>query len=277
MCSPCSSLDNHNFDGTGWSQIRATVEAEINKQKVERITRERKSVIDSRKQAVKALYSAYKKTLVPTQWAYHPRNDQVCNFEDIAALINDPLANIELSHYHEALNKLPGLIEAFNEEKKALLLSLLSPKDSSSSINNDVAGKPGRTCLDLATSIFQCSTAGCQLQGRPLIAWQRVICHSCSVHCGQGDGYAYGYRYLRGDTLTPAFTFSDCGSIAVESLAALLIIDAREAVPADYDRKTARFVCLNCNLSSRAGINGREALTWRECVSTFMSSDSQVN
>ena len=208
---------------------------------------------------------------MPTQWAYHPKDDQVYNFEGIAALINDPSAsNIEPSHYREALEKLPSLIAAFNEEKRALLLSLVTRKDSSSDISNDIEGKTGRTCLDLATSIFRCSTVGCQLQERPLIACQRAICHSCDGHRGQVYGYHYGYSHSQRDMLTPAFTFSDRGSTAVESLAVLLALDARAAVPADYDRKAARFVCLNCTLlSSRAGIRGREALTWRDCVSTL--------
>lgn len=241
-----------------------TVEAEVNKQKVERIARERKQLIDSRKQVVKDIYSSYKKKLVPTQWAYHPQDDQVYDFEGIAALINDPSAsNIEPSHHREALEKLPSLIEAFNEEKRAILLSLVTRKDSSSDISNDIAGTSSSTCLELATSIFQCSTVGCQLRERPLIACQRAICHSCDAHRGRG----YGYHYNLLPTLTPAFTFSNRGSTAVESLAVLLALDARAAVPADYDRKAARFVCLNCTLLSRAGIHGRDALTWRDCVS----------
>jgi len=245
------------------------VEGQVNQAKSERIARERQQIIDSRKKVIKKVYSDYKKTLFPTQWAYHPDDNQVYKFEGFASLINDPSASgIEPSQCHEAVQKLPSLVQAFNEEKKAALLSLVRRRDSGS--NSDIAGNAGPACLDLATSIFQCSTPGCRYRLRTLIAWQRAVCHVCGGYPGQGYGYSFPYSQLQQwDPLTPTLTFSDRGSKAVESLAVLLELDARAAVPADYDRKAARFVCRDCNPCTRSGIRGLEALTWRDCVSTF--------
>jgi hypothetical protein len=242
--------------------IRAVIEAHVNERKAKRVAREREPLVESRKIVVKQVYTDYKKTLVPTQWAYHPGDNQVYKFKDFAALINNPSnAILGPQHCHSALQKLPSLVNAFNEEKKSVLLSLLNNREGTSSgSNSDNAVDPGRSCLDVATSIFQCTTPGCQSRQKPLIAWQRAICHTCDGH----RGYAYGYS-SRG-TSGPEFKFSERGSKAVESLAMLLELNVLTAVPADYDRKAARFVCSHCNTHTRSGIHGHETMTWRDCV-----------
>lgn len=245
-----------------WSRIRTAVEAEVNKWKGERIARERKPLIESRKTVIKQVYSEYRKALVPTQWAYHPDISQVYTFEDFAALINDPSdSTLTRQHCHEALQSLPSYVKTFNEKKMATLLSLVCQKDDSSSGNNgDDILNLGRTRLDLATSVFQCSSYACNNQG-PLIAWQSPIYHTCA-------GYFHGYS--RCEDLMPVFKFNDRGSKAVEALAVLLGLDAHTATPTDYDRIDARFVCLNCKVLTRSGIHGRETFAWRDCVAHFV-------
>ena len=202
---------------------------------------------------IKDVYSAVKGKLVPTQWAYHPDVDQVYKFRPIAALIDDPSdSKIGVHQCLEAFQELPGLVQALHEEKKAVLLSLVSQRE----------GGSGGSDINLATAVFECNTPGCQGAQRPLIGWQRAICHTCDGHYGH-----HYYCYSGCGTITPTFIFSDRGFKAVESLASLLELDVQTAVPADYDQKLARFVCLNCNLVNRSGMHGREALTWRDCVS----------
>jgi hypothetical protein len=138
--------------------------------------------------------------------------------------------------------------------------------DNSSPNNNDTANAFDHTCLDLAVSVFQCSNRNCQGLNRPIIAGQRAICHSCSVG---SRFHGYGNKPLE-----PVFVFSDRGSQAVESLAVLLGLDTRTALPAHFDTKVARFVCLHCNSSTHAGIHGRKALTWRDCVSIGAFSEA---
>jgi hypothetical protein len=230
--------------------------------KAERVERERAPIIDGRKKVIKRLYATYKETLVPTRWAYLPDDDEVYTFEAFASLIDDPSeVGLEYAMCREALRKLPAFLNAHTEKKKANLLSLLSDGEGLDQTNNEVAGYPGRTPLDLATSIFQCTTTGCRGQYGPLVAWQRAVCHSCKAQ-KRPDFYGYTHRDVK-----PDLRFSDRGLKAVESLAPLLGLDARTAIPAEYDQKAARFICLECNVLDRSGIRGREAFTWRECVS----------
>ena len=158
-------------------------------------------------------------------------------FEHFAALINDPSESIiQPRDCHEALETLPYLVQAFSEEKKVLLLSFVNQQErNSTGSNSDSISNTGRTCLDLAISVFPCSIVGCQNRQRPLIAWQRAICHFCS-HNIRNYWYPYGYS---GEILEPTFTFSDRGSKAVKSLALLLELDAETTIPTDFDQ-----VCL---------------------------------
>lgn len=222
------------------------------------MARERQELILSRKNVIKAAYTAYKRTIVPTQWAYHPDDNQVYKFEAFATLINSPSdSKLEPQHCHDALQDIPGLVDALNEQKKATLLLLLNSKRDNSILgNNNGASTFGMNHLDRATSVFQCFSRECKNFKKPIIAWQRAICHLC---------FRYGYGIA--PSVQPNLVFSDCGSNGVSSLATLLGLDAQTAVPLDFDQKAARFVCLVCGLSKHGDIFGRQALTWRECVS----------
>jgi len=151
---------------------------------------------------------------------YHPDVERVYELEPFASLINDPSdSKVERQHGHNALQMVPSLVESMNQRKKAGLLQLIKfNQDNSSPNNNDTANAFDHTCLDLAVSVFQCSNRNCQGLNRPIIAWQRAICHSCSV---ASRFYGYGNKPSE-----PVFVFSDRGSQAVKSLAVLLELDA---------------------------------------------------
>lgn len=231
-------------------------------QRTARLARERISLIESRKRAIEQVYSAYKKTLVPSQWAYLPNVEYIYTFEGFVDLIEDPSdSKLEVHQFQKALQNLPGLVEARNNAKKATLSNLLP-----------LVGGGGETSkrpdiLDLATSVFQCKTSGCHSSLKPLIGWRRASCHSCI------NWYSWStYR-----TLEPSYQFSKKGSQAVRALAALLKLNPLTALPEDLDGQLARFGCLDCASTHSSGYHGRTALTWRECVGNSITKHSFIS
>lgn len=213
-----------------------------------RLVRERQPLIASRKRIIAKIYSNYKKTLVPTQWAYHPPVETLYKLDELAELIDDPSnSEIDIEVWTQALNRLPVIVESLNEEKKAILLSLLPAGDGQTACKT--------ASLDLATAVFQCTAYTCTHKNKPFIGWQRAVCHSCNG--------GYGSRVLPSE---PAYKFNKWAADTVRVIGGLLGLDTTNANPRDFDLKAARFSCLSCQLSTVFGIRGRKALTWREAV-----------
>jgi hypothetical protein len=251
------------------------MESEVNRRKMQRLARERKLLVDSRQQVARQMYSDYKRTVVPMEWAYHPHDSHVIKFTSFAALIDNPsYSHIEPRDCHAALQKLPDDINAFNEKKRRLLADLLlapiPPSETmpwwagSLTAKDNITAPTALDCVNLATSVFQCSALLCESRQGPLVGGQSAICHSCPP-TNLGYECASSLRHAPQES---TFHFSDRGSKAVQSLATLLDLDIRNATPADFDRRAARFTCLHCPILRYQGILGRAALTWRECVSS---------
>lgn len=206
---------------------------------------ERESLIASRKRIIAKMYSDYKKALVPTQWAYHPPLEALYELDGLARLIDDPIdSEIDIEVWTHAFNQLPAFVESLNEQKKAILLSLLPVVDGRTACNEE--------SLNLATAIFQCTTSTCDHRNKPFIGWQCALCHSC-----------HDYRLKPAE---PVYQFSRQGASIVRAIGGLLGLNMTRATPQDFDLKAARFLCLTCLPCKASNLFGRQALTWREAV-----------
>lgn len=152
--------------------MQKSVENHVSRKRASRINQERLPLIESRKRVIDSVYNEFKARVVPATWAYHPANEVVQQLDCFATLINDqsniPL-NVELCR--EALTSLPGEVNALNEEKTAVLLSLLvcSSEEAEASVQQ----------LNLATSVYTCTGRHCQGASNPFISWQYAVSHRC--------------------------------------------------------------------------------------------------
>ncbi|KZP05337.1 hypothetical protein FIBSPDRAFT_903594 [Athelia psychrophila] len=239
---------------SGWNTMRKAVEQYVCERRASRIGRERLLLDNSRKTVVTNVYKEFKASVVPATWAHHPADEVALRFDCFSALINDPSdLPLDVQRCRDVLKDLPGELDALNEEKTAVLLSLLvhSSEEARASVQRDAGA-----ALDLATSIFACCGRHCR---GIFVGWQYAICHRCPVSSHE----------LRSETLIsriPDFRFASRASQAVQSLTSLLELDAWSTAVGDLDREDARFVCLACPCDIFIGIRGRKALSWRHCV-----------
>lgn len=193
-------------------------------------------------------------TLPPKQWAYQPDVLQVFEVDCVAALLDDPSdLPLNLGTCREAMKQLPVDVAAWHETKKCALLDLLQHSNHPVS----KANISRNTWLDLAALVFECTSTRCMKLGakRPLIGWQRAICHSCI-----SGGPVYG-----NDTVPMLQPNKDGAEVAM-LLAPLLGLDPLTATVSEFDQKAARFICTECKIKTKGNMRGRPALTWRDCV-----------
>lgn len=227
----------------------------------ERLSRARQRLVDSRKAVVRSAFQAYKQTMLPSTWAYWPPLYTVNQWEEFSAIINsstdDPLTTEDCA---EAIKVVPRHVEEWTVEQKTQLASLLpSYTQGNASTPRAHPFAPDISPLDLATSVFEClgSSLSSVAAGRCLIGWEAAGAH---MRCESLEHF-WDHR----------LHFSQRGFDAATSLLELAGFDPRTTSASDFDREDLRFVCTHC---TSMGLKGRRALTWRECVRSFLLIDS---
>lgn len=98
----------------------------MNEQKASRIVRERAPIIRERKSVVRQDYKEYMSGLISLTWANYPNEEVAYWLECFASLVDDPSDNpLDIHQCRKALEHLPEQVEALNEMKKAVLLTVL--------------------------------------------------------------------------------------------------------------------------------------------------------
>jgi hypothetical protein len=123
---------------------------------------------------------------------------------------------------------------------------------------------PNSTNLDLAVNVFICPICD--------IDWTR---RHTSVLIGLKDLRSH-FRCLD-FPLTLDFEVSFEGLACAVTLLGLLGMDPATATVDDLDARDARFFCETCEISWNRGVFGRQALTWRECVSRTVPRMSTID
>ncbi|KAF7984375.1 hypothetical protein HWV62_15419 [Athelia sp. TMB] len=223
---------NSELTERSWNTMRKAIEGHVNHVRATRIQRERLPLLRSRMDVIKSVYNDYKATAVPATWSYQPADEVAQRLPCFAALIDDPSdLPLDVQRCREALKYLPSDVDALNEEKTAVLLSLLvrSSERTAASVADDAG-----SALDLATTIFICQGRYCGGGSEPFIGWQHAICHRCQI----------GPFQSAEEVRIPEFRFALQASKAVCSLASLLGLDAGVVTPQDLDRADGRLVPL---------------------------------
>jgi hypothetical protein len=87
-----------------------------------RIMAAHQELVKQRTAVFKEVYNSYLKTVLPSQWIYHPLLDHVSMFSVFEQLLNaEGDVTIDETSFQEGVSMLPGLITTWSEERKTHL------------------------------------------------------------------------------------------------------------------------------------------------------------
>ncbi|EDR04452.1 uncharacterized protein LACBIDRAFT_304521 [Laccaria bicolor S238N-H82] len=197
--------------------------------KIDRLERWRQFLIFQRQKLVEYRYHTYQKTLPPTSWSNLPRVSVVYEWEPFSAFIASDSTEVGVLQEETVQSHLAPFLNSWMQTHESNIYARLeSPYQN----------------LDLAVNVF--------------------VCVSC-------EDDLIGLKDLRSHfkCIGPQFEFqfSLAGRTSALALVVLLGMDPKTATVGDMDARDARFFCEGCNTSWKRGVFGRQALTWRECIS----------
>ncbi|KAI0301009.1 hypothetical protein B0F90DRAFT_372221 [Multifurca ochricompacta] len=227
-----------------WQRIEPLLIPEINKSRDLRLrsTGERYT---RRREFVASQFANVVKTLSPLLLGLSPTfMEFLCASRTLAnavALDSDPDNSALGEQTREAISKLAQELETRRQERTDLLRSLL-PKDIVSKYATD------DEALSLATSVYEC------LSCHQILSGLHMLAHRC-----------YGPQKSRGQSPQ----FSEKGRETVVALLSLIGL-GRETTALELDRRSDKFVCMWCPLTSYLGdetfSQRRPVRDWRSCV-----------
>lgn len=275
----------------------------VQQERAKRLAIERQRLLDRRTHVVNTLYKSYLKCLKPSEVFFQPCIAQICKFSQFNDLVQaaDDVA-INAASFAEAMEQLPGLIIAWTEQQRKILLDLIltASKDTTLSgpsshppalLTPGPAGAPGPQFttlsppgavdpLNLATSVFECGRpcvsndslwSGTGTFANCLIAWKGVNTHRCKMY-GQRS---IGWGLRESQAVTSVYKFSQKGSAAAVSLILVAGLRPDSATPTDMDRLDLLFFCHSCGPQHHRQYSkfGHQVYTWRSAVRLlFISS-----
>ncbi|KAF8878921.1 hypothetical protein BD779DRAFT_1676612 [Infundibulicybe gibba] len=247
------------FTDQFWARIRPKLVEIVESNRDDRLERERARLWVERLTILRSLYVEYAKSLAPLQWCYLPNIYELAElpiFRDI--LEADSSIDVSRESFLPATGQLSTLISEWISAKKGKLISMLEPS-SSRTVDHP---------LDLATSVFVCTSQNCHnepsgwwLTSKVLISWEAIAAHSCQ----RIDTCLYtSYN-------STTLGVSQLGASIASSLVRLASLDPSSATIAEMDALGLRFACLQC-----PPVSGRRLVTgypWKSAVEHGMMTE----
>jgi hypothetical protein len=144
--------------------------------KEKRLVAERLATLKKRQHLVRTLLKDY--ALERPADEVIPGPADVCSMDEFKTIIEDTPEDVEVSEqtFWPAMERLPQLIDEWRAAKDAELVRIINAAASDGSQSKESQSESDRAQLELATTIFQCTS--CQRS----ISYPRILIHSC-VHC----------------------------------------------------------------------------------------------
>ncbi|KAF9486153.1 hypothetical protein BDN70DRAFT_870247 [Pholiota conissans] len=239
------------LDGSNLKKFLPMLEAMVNKEKEERLRKQRINCIAARQGKVGGFYyDTVKKFHGYRELCCVPHPKTVYSIKFFADYINDPLDTFVELDENLAQREVRRFVTEYISAKKRRLLNLLV--ESGVIPEATETSKPDNF-LGTATAVFECC-------GRSHVGWEEAGVHICRLESGLAL-----MQDARDDTFV--FRFSKPGYQALQNLARLLRLESLESVsPKDLDNLNKRFICKTSKLVQKAGVYCLPSLTWRECI-----------
>jgi hypothetical protein len=214
--------------------------------KIDRLEKQRRFLIFQRQKLVGDRYRTHQKTLPPTSWPNLPNVEAIYEREPFAAFISSESNEFGELPEEPVQNHLAPFLDSWMQVHESNIYARLeSPYED----------------LDLAVNVFIC--ASCEDDGR----------RTASILIGLKDLRSH-FKCIGPQF---EFRFSFTGKASALALVDLLGINSKTATVNDLDARDARFFCEGCDIYWNQGVLGRQALTWRECVSRAILKIPKAN
>ncbi|KAL0950793.1 hypothetical protein HGRIS_007558 [Hohenbuehelia grisea] len=237
---------------------------------------------EERMPVIHRLFTAFKEELPPLEVMDMPSSVQLSQWwPTLKALLDASHDETRESEFRDVFDGLAPELGRQRQQRRISLASLLP----------QVGVAP--ESLALATSVFTCRACVSDKDSEPsphnyagpLISWEAIRQHRCKAldSWNAPDFWKQlGYQIVcqplldiwGGPSVSTSLNYNPRGAAAVKSLAELVRLDPASAVPRDFDRIDARFVCAHCpmvSVSSRP--KGKAAMSWRKCVLHWVQVD----
>ena len=182
-------------------------------------------------------YRTHQMTLPPTSWPNLPKVEAIYEREPFAAFIASESNEVGVLPEELVQSHLAPFLDSWMHLHESNISARLEFPYMNS---------------DLAVNVFVC--ASCEDDG---------IRRPASILIGLKDLRSH-FKCIDPQF---EFRFSFAGRANALALVDLLGMDPKTVTVNDLDARDARFFCEGCNISWNRGAFGRQALTWRECVS----------
>ncbi|KAG2338543.1 hypothetical protein BDR05DRAFT_1004117 [Suillus weaverae] len=246
---------NKEITDARWKRLLPRIERDLSEVKEERRLEEQRDASSRRKLRLLQMYSDYVQQL---RKALVPPSESFLKLCDVADFINSPPTverESEINACRAFADKFPEFCTGYINQTKLALTQLLGP---STGVSHDTLARqnqginaPDETLLQLATSIFRCTTSR-----TPLITWDKVQYHKCPSRV----------YYTGMATFACTFSISQSGIAAASSLLSLVGLDAKTTTATTMDQLQCYFFCSNCPPKPENRGTYRMAMDWRRSV-----------
>ncbi|KAG2137149.1 uncharacterized protein EDB93DRAFT_769323 [Suillus bovinus] len=246
---------NKELTDARWKRLLPRIERNLFELKEKWRLQDQENASSRRKMDLLEMYGNYvrqvRKGLVPPLESFLERSD-------VMDFINSPPTmerESDMNACRAFADKFPEFCTGYTHQVKLAATQLLGPSTGVSQntlgLQNHGISAPDETSLQLATSIFQCTSS----RPFPLITWDKVQYHRCHSR------FSWSLR-----TTACTFSISQFGITAARSLLSLVGLDAKTTTAATMDQLQFHFFCSNCPPKQEKGGSYRMAMDWRRSI-----------
>lgn len=231
----------------------------------------------ARKDEISAKCETYRATLLPREWLHFPPTRDIMKAPIFAQYIKQDLDRPTKFSEAQALKLLPGIVKEWRETKREELALRWMQETGRSSMPIEEA----KDYLLLAKSVFLCSQCKeldrrCNV-GDVLCGWDAALSHLCYMPFDRyyDGGYLDDLDDLEGMSTVGhrELEFSTKAEAVVGRLLENIGLNSNTTTAEQLDELDYRFFCEKCPISAhRKGLRGKNAYTWKECVSLLRLS-----
>lgn len=264
---------------TVWNNIRPLLQELIEIARCARLDREKKPLVNARRNMVRQAYDGYKRTIRPIEWIHLPPFDIICAMSVFRSLIYDNIDSVpsQQAACDAAVTEFPGCIALFKDKLKTCLLGLVNDMDAYDIWAQKVKRRSfnQKHHLSLAASVFmfrQHSVACSVEEALALLTYygdfntpaQQAACVQFWKHLFEGSHQRSAGWSSNSDWM---FQYIPTGKMAVSGLITELGLDPEMAKPEDLDKLDWRFTCRQCEQAEAPQVPRDLVYSWRLAVS----------
>ncbi|KAF6746722.1 hypothetical protein DFP72DRAFT_922082 [Ephemerocybe angulata] len=231
-----------NVTDSIWAKLQPKLEPLVIEERDQRLSREVKSMLNTRMTVFKQTYDIFLSTLRPLERYQCPPAPFLRILPEVSALMN--AANVvTVQHFQPIIDNMAEHLVAYQDAYKASVIATIPASEMVGVVDP----------FELARFVFSCQ-AGSSTCSKSMIGWEAIASHQCIDR---------RFDEVSVDANTTHQVVHDkTASAAASTLIQLVGLDPKVAKISDMDLRNARFVCRSCRLHN----NSIKVHNWRSAV-----------